>query len=346
MIGGICPRFIFYAFIIYSSGVGVGSFPFNVIASPLFIPLLISWNSPIDDLIGMTFIPVSNELKNKPIKIIHIDGDNRNNHISNLKWVEDIEEWKEVVYKDIALRRYYISSYGRLKNRLNELILGSPDKDGYMRTALSTLVSSRSVGFHQLVANAFVSGHSTERHIVNHIDGDTVNNYWKNLEWTTFRGNAKHAALTGLSLSGEAHRWSHFKEDDIILICESLVRNEGNVIKVYRELSNKIPRLNRWVISVIKCKKCWTNISDKFFKYDDLIHIKKTYINEEIAKLICVTLVSNNGDIDRTLNDLHLLGKSNITKNHVTKIKYKLCWTQISDIYFDYNKELNEFVVL
>ena len=41
---------------------------------------------PIDDLIGVTFIPVPNELENKPIKIIHIDCDNRNNNISNEKF--------------------------------------------------------------------------------------------------------------------------------------------------------------------------------------------------------------------------------------------------------------------
>ena len=56
---------------------------------------------PIDDLLGITFIPIPKELKNKPIKITHIDGDTRNNHISNLEWIEDIEEWRDCTYPGV-----------------------------------------------------------------------------------------------------------------------------------------------------------------------------------------------------------------------------------------------------
>ena len=51
---------------------------------------------PIDDLVAQTFIPIPDELIGKPVKVEHIDGNLRNNHYENLRWVEDIEEWRDI----------------------------------------------------------------------------------------------------------------------------------------------------------------------------------------------------------------------------------------------------------
>lgn len=60
--------------------------------------------------------------------------------------------------------------------------------------------SKRSVQVHRLVAFAWVNNPSpTERHYVNHIDGNKQNNHYKNLEWCTMCENNVHAVLAGLN---------------------------------------------------------------------------------------------------------------------------------------------------
>ena len=52
----------------------------------------------------------------------------------------------------------------------------------------------RQVAIHRLVALAWVKNPSwMENYIVNHIDGYKLNNYYRNLEWTDYSGNAVHA---------------------------------------------------------------------------------------------------------------------------------------------------------
>ena len=46
------------------------------------------------------------------------------------------------------------------------------------------------LAIHRLVAQMFVSGNDE---CVNHIDGNKLNNYYKNLEWVSLSYNTKHA---------------------------------------------------------------------------------------------------------------------------------------------------------
>lgn len=110
--------------------------------------------------------------------------------------------WKDVVgYEDY----FSISSCGRVysKRTKKELVLGM-SKKGY-RT-LSTRIGGRDgvakcFKIHRLVADAFVAKTSEDKVFVNHIDGDKLNNDYRNLEWCTIAENNSHAKMLGLSSS-------------------------------------------------------------------------------------------------------------------------------------------------
>lgn len=74
-----------------------------------------------------------------------------------------------------------------------------PDKYGYPLTYLwdSETQSRVRIHCHRLVADAFLE-RVAGLDCVNHLDGDKTNNHYSNLEWTTRKGNMKHAWETGL----------------------------------------------------------------------------------------------------------------------------------------------------
>ena len=68
-----------------------------------------------------------------------------------------------------------------------------PSGKGYKQANLL----GKSIYFHRAVAKAFV--HNPEnKPAVNHIDGDTRNNHFTNLEWVTYSENTQHAYSLGL----------------------------------------------------------------------------------------------------------------------------------------------------
>lgn len=68
------------------------------------------------------------------------------------------------------------------------------------RYLLSNILYPRKIlNLHRLVALTWVKNDDPIKNIViNHIDGNPLNNYYKNLEWTTYSGNNYHAVNTGL----------------------------------------------------------------------------------------------------------------------------------------------------
>lgn len=70
--------------------------------------------------------------------------------------------------------------------------------DGYKKVYSKSL--KKDVGVHRLVARAFVGNRDVDEYnVVNHIDGDKLNNSFHNLEWCTTAQNLKHAWETGLN---------------------------------------------------------------------------------------------------------------------------------------------------
>lgn len=118
--------------------------------------------------------------------------------ILNIQNIEN-EVWKDVVgFED----KYSISNKGRLKSKerivstwngykpIHEKILQTSISNGYYKHATLGLI-------HRLVARAFIPTDDYAL-VVNHINGDRLDNRVENLEWCTQKQNSEHAWRTGL----------------------------------------------------------------------------------------------------------------------------------------------------
>jgi hypothetical protein len=89
---------------------------------------------------------------------------------------------------------YSISSDGVIvsNRRGSQKILSPSSSTGYMKVALVAKDGTKgNFQVHRLVAMMFLKKRKN-CDIVNHIDGDKLNNDVSNLEWTTRTGNAQH----------------------------------------------------------------------------------------------------------------------------------------------------------
>lgn len=105
-----------------------------------------------------------------------------------------MEIWKDI--KDYE-GYYQISNFGNVKNvKTSKLLIGDINNAGYKRVILYKPKKKRFF-IHRLVALNFCSGYSNGL-VVNHKDGNKLNNYYENLEWVTRSENDLHAEKLGL----------------------------------------------------------------------------------------------------------------------------------------------------
>ena len=107
---------------------------------------------------------------------------------------EMIHEWRDVVgYEGL----YRVSEYGDIMSlsykQTGEKRLLKPrkNKDGYMFVRLSKNGKVKAFFVHRLVATAFCEGGDYFQQ-VNHIDEDTTNNHYLNLEWCSPEYNVNY----------------------------------------------------------------------------------------------------------------------------------------------------------
>ena len=137
----------------------------------------------------------------------------------------DIETWNPIEnYEDL----YEISNFGRVRS-LDRIVVYGENKGSYhtrrgqiLKGTLSSgyetvSLSGKTHSIHVLVAKHFVKGYK-EGYVVNHIDYNKVNNFYKNLEWVSIKDNILHNKKTLRGAFGEKQRDSKLTNDDVILI--------------------------------------------------------------------------------------------------------------------------------
>ena len=98
------------------------------------------------------------------------------------------EEWKELNFKEGALKkRYAISNYGRIVSFTDIIKEGSLIKGGVLRgyptLPLRPFGKSKTYYVHKLVAELFLKKESDTKKYVIHVDYNKGNNYVSNLKW-------------------------------------------------------------------------------------------------------------------------------------------------------------------
>ena len=151
--------------------------------------------------------------------------------------------WKGVYYNGEDLSwRFEVSDKGDLRNAINKHeykphICGS----GYLQICTCVLGKNRNIKVHKCVAEAFVPN-PNNYDVVNHKDGNKLNNNANNLEWTTKKGNVNHAMKLGLfkpeiylrrECDGEKCNLHKLSEEDVLFIRSDTTHKNVELAKMF-----------------------------------------------------------------------------------------------------------------
>lgn len=214
--------------------------------------------------------------------------------------------WKRLIFNNRP-SKYIISNTGIVKNtQTNTVLEEKMNHKGYLYVSLTEVSTYNNQLIHRLVAQTFIPNPENKPQ-VNHITGMKTCNWVGNLEWNTCEENIHHALKNGLFYIsvGERANAAQYTNTQIHEVCRLLEKGLLNT-----EIS-KLTGVDVFVISKIKCKNCWTQISDLYnipkpiknatgsaaaaSKYkDEQIHkvcelIKDGYKNTEISRVTGVT---------------------------------------------------------
>jgi hypothetical protein len=176
------------------------------------------------------------------------------------------EEWRPVV----GYEGYFsVSNMGRIRSETRTVPHGRHGKvtytgkalkpteaRGYSQIQLHRGDEGRMVKVHRLVAEAFVPN-PRGLPIVNHIDGNGLNNRADNLEWVSPSENTQHAHDTGLAKAkaGEDHPSAKLTEDDVRTIRRMISERSHSQAAIARMF-----RVCEMVITDIKKRRTWKDL--------------------------------------------------------------------------------------
>lgn len=134
---------------------------------------------------------------------------------------------------------YMISNTGEVYSKKNDKILKTTiSKTGYHQITLRKHGIAYCFKIHRLVATAFIPN-PNEYPIINHIDGNKLNNNYLNLEWCTYSYNTIHAYDNGLAkaMCGVDNPRSILTENDVRLIRELYIPGKIGKRKISKMLN-------------------------------------------------------------------------------------------------------------
>ncbi len=229
---------------------------------------------------------------------------------------------------------YKISNIGRVYSLYsNKIISNGIDSKGYYYVQLQTYHGPKACRIHRLVLMSFDYHEGCENEIINHIDGNKLNDDLFNLEWSTYSSNMYHAVSHGLiTYDGRGS----LSDEQVETICKYLTD-----INYSPTMIGQILNVSQDAIYSIYYRRAYLNISSKYtfpdrtnIKYSRILPLNKI---EDICKAFQDTipersLMSSNDYISLCLNNADVdINKSTIRL--AQRILYKQTNTEISNKY-------------
>lgn len=111
----------------------------------------------------------------------------------NMNTIENVDEYKQISKIDgEVFSNYRINKKGDIINK-NNILLKHNIKQGYYEIELiSDSKKAKKIRIHKLVATTFLDNPHNYK-VINHIDENKLNNDIDNLEWCTYKHNARHS---------------------------------------------------------------------------------------------------------------------------------------------------------
>ena len=265
--------------------------------------------------------------------------------------------WSDLNVYDIMPNRYRISENGvifdTVKNTIIENRIYETNKGYPVCSLMNIFGDSKQYLVHRLVAASFIIWRNKDENVVNHKDLDKSNNNIYNLEYTTSKGNARHAIKNTarplvdyevkpkwLSESYQAGKLNGnntvFTEPIVHKICELMEKNISYP-EILEMLNLPVEKNYLDIITKIRSKKLWYSISKNYnippkeyrseaisYTTDQIEHICQLISNGEpvanIAKILDIPYVT--------------MKEKDKFMHFIRRIKTKQTFTDISSKYF------------
>jgi hypothetical protein len=186
----------------------------------------------------------------------------RTNTAAGFIW-EHIKNIKEEAREDIAsmeikgYSKYLIYNNGQIYSENVKRYLNSRKSGGYYRVTLSNNNISQTYNVHILVAQYFCEN-PDNKPIVNHKDGNKLNNHYTNLEWVTHSENSRHAHNLGLinkPVSKRIHQYAREDKDKLVILRTFNSRREAAEFVKRKNIKSAISTIMKGISAVCTGKR-------------------------------------------------------------------------------------------